>query len=225
MPRRTERACVAAVAVSRIESTGRPTRGQPRQANQVVRGSNEVTSQTCACQPAKARPSEAAHHFHPTEDLFDSLANPLAGGVARVTRCPSIDSTATTTGVLRHVRRDALLSQIGDALTGVVVLVAGQCARMKATQLRILHQLRHHVAVSQPTITGAGRGPMAAKRCFAHARARSSSPSSNGPSFPATRKLSGGMTVCAPMFFNRFEIPPEAAPVSSGQPRTRVSKL
>src|ERR1700726_2059881 len=66
------------------------------------------------------------HRFHPTKDLFHSLALALAEGVTRMPRGASIDGTAAVGVVLRHVRGDSPPADFANKIVGVIVLVGTQ---------------------------------------------------------------------------------------------------
>jgi len=52
-----------------------------------------------------------------------------------------VDRAAPTAGVLRDVRRDLSLTQIGDKGVGVVTLVGAQCPRAKTALARLFEQV------------------------------------------------------------------------------------
>src|SRR5450759_4035399 len=97
---------------------------QPGQPRQVVRRSDQVAGVVHALQMAVAGLAEAAHGFHPAEDLLHPFANSLADRVARPTGGPPVDGTAPPTAdVLGHMRRHLLCAQRGHTVLGVVALV------------------------------------------------------------------------------------------------------
>src|SRR5438874_13505453 len=78
---------VSTARLSRISGAiGRDGCGQSGDADQVVRRRNEIASQAGPRQAAEARASEATDRLHPAEDLFHTLANTLADGIADMSR-------------------------------------------------------------------------------------------------------------------------------------------
>jgi site-specific DNA recombinase len=82
-------------------------------------------------------------------DYFNSLPEPVTRCVAGMAGRALIDGAASAAGVLRHMWRDLLVADRCDARASVVRLVGTQCSWMKAAQLRVVQQVRHHVALSR----------------------------------------------------------------------------
>jgi len=81
-------------------------------------------------------------------DYFDALPNTLALGIPRMACGASINRATASIGVLGHMRRDAVLAQGRHTCQCVIRLIAAKRPRMKAAQLRVVHQLRHDVTLS-----------------------------------------------------------------------------
>src|SRR6266571_1350790 len=79
---------------------------QVRQADQVVGGGDEVTRQTGPVDAPIPGAPESTDGLHPTKDLLNPLADPLAHAIAGMPGGSSINRAAPTTGVLSNVRRD-----------------------------------------------------------------------------------------------------------------------
>src|SRR3990172_10311899 len=78
-------------------------------------------------QASKPRLAHQGHGLEPAEDFFHSLAFPLAHRVARVPGGALINRTAARPSrVLRPMGRDLQLTQRGDLLASVIILVASQ---------------------------------------------------------------------------------------------------
>ena len=80
-------------------------------------------------QPTRSTPrwlrlADQSYCLAPAKDLLDELAFDLALLVPGVPRGAAIDRAASVGVVLRHMRRYVPISQLADALLGVVVLVA-----------------------------------------------------------------------------------------------------
>src|SRR6266542_4686695 len=88
---------------------------EPGDAHEVVGGHDQVARQFGACHATEARATEATDRLHPAEDLLDALTKPLAQAVADVPRGATVNRTASTAGVLRHVWRDAALPELRHA--------------------------------------------------------------------------------------------------------------
>src|SRR5258707_5543800 len=83
--------------------------------DEVVRRGDHMARQLGASDTFVSRSAEAADGLHPSEDLFNALAKPLADGVARVTRRACIDRRTTTPSrVAGHVRGDVHRAAIID---------------------------------------------------------------------------------------------------------------
>src|SRR5438105_4322415 len=130
---------LAAASQSRCGSGG----CQSSHSDKVVGGGDQVSSQSSPLQAAVARPSEATYRFHPSEDLFDALTDALTDGVSDVPRGAAVDGTPPSAGVLRHVRCDLPLSQIGNAGFGVIALVGAQRLQTDTALARLSAQRSH----------------------------------------------------------------------------------
>ena len=87
---------------------------QIAQADQIVGRQRPGEHPAHSCLPPESCLAHAAHGFQPAEDFFHPLAGPLAEGIAGVPRGTSINGTASApTRVLRHVRGDAGIAQLG----------------------------------------------------------------------------------------------------------------
>ena len=73
--------------------------------------------------------SQAAHGFHPAEDLLDQFAFLLADGIARVTRRAAVDLTAFD--LLRDVRRERQGAHPRDKARHVEALIPTDGAAMR----------------------------------------------------------------------------------------------
>jgi len=87
-------------------------------------------------------------------DYIDAFPDPLTDGVARMTSGAPIDGAASSAGVLRDWRRHVVLSDGRDARPRVVGCVSAERPRVKATQARVIQQLRHRVALRRACRAG-----------------------------------------------------------------------
>src|SRR5689334_19462956 len=115
------------------------------EADQVVGGGHEVARQAGALDAPETGPSEAADGLHPAEDLLDAFPDPLADGIAGVAGGPAVDGAPPPARVLGDVRGDAARADVGDAVAGVVVLVAAERPRAEAPVPRLPQQLWGHI--------------------------------------------------------------------------------
>src|SRR6266511_1216726 len=84
----------AAVVGGSSRGSGLPgecRRDQFRDADQVVRGSDEVARELRSLEPDVARPAEPADRFHPAEDLLDQFAFALTDGIPDMPRGAPVD--------------------------------------------------------------------------------------------------------------------------------------
>src|SRR5579859_980300 len=109
-------------------------RHQPGHTHQVVRRRYEVARQLGARESTIASPTEAAHGFQPAEYLLNPFSQNLTDGVPRMTRGAAVDRAASSTRVLCHVRRNAVLADGRNTRSCVVGLVSTKGAWMKAAQ-------------------------------------------------------------------------------------------
>jgi hypothetical protein len=99
---------------------------QLRDAQQVVRGGEDIGGDLVGSEADEASLAEVADGLDPAEDLLDSLAHALANGVADVPGRPLVDVRVSPLGdVLRDVRRDDALATVLDEVARVIALVAG----------------------------------------------------------------------------------------------------
>src|SRR5260370_34790755 len=100
---------------------------EPRNAEEVVRCANHPRGHLGPLLSFVTSPSEVGDGLGPAENLFDSLANALADGVAGVAGRTGIDRRSPVLGnVLGYVRGDVHVSAGTDEVGRVVVLVAAQ---------------------------------------------------------------------------------------------------
>src|SRR5215471_13482741 len=96
-------------------SVGLKGDGRGRQsddADQVVRGRDEIARQAGPRQAAEARAAEATDGFHPAEDLFDPCTLALTDAIASMPCRTSIDGAPSPSGVLGHVRGHVARTQV-----------------------------------------------------------------------------------------------------------------
>src|SRR5262245_10688729 len=84
-------------------------RHQARHAHQVVGRCDQVTRQLSASQSAIARSTETADGLHPAKDLLDALPDTLALAITSMPCRAAINGASPPAGVLRDVRRNAVL--------------------------------------------------------------------------------------------------------------------
>ena len=89
-------------------------RQQSAQPHDVVGGRGEGEDPGDQRAAPMAQLPQPADGFHPAETLLDEFALPLTHLIARVPRRPRIDGTPSTDGLLRDMRGDGHLAQIGD---------------------------------------------------------------------------------------------------------------
>src|SRR6516165_3966308 len=92
-------------------------------ADQVVRGDREREHPLDPLLTAMPQLAESAHRLQPSEDLFNALALPLTDGVARMPRRAAVDRTPAVRVVLRDMRGDLPVAQLGHKVLRIVVLV------------------------------------------------------------------------------------------------------
>src|SRR5712691_9453029 len=107
-----EGCCTAPLAAAKSRADASPQLsgssrclGQVADADQVIDRQPEDEHPAYPCPAAVAHLAQQADRLEPAEDLFDSLAFPLAHPVAGVARGALIDRTRTIRRVLGHVRR------------------------------------------------------------------------------------------------------------------------
>src|SRR5712691_3044019 len=86
-----------------VTSRSRGPREQCAQADQIVGRRGEGHDPIDEGAAAMPELPQAAHGFHPPEDLFDQLPFSLTDGIAGVTRRPTINGAVL---LLRNMRRD-----------------------------------------------------------------------------------------------------------------------
>src|SRR6516162_2655234 len=64
-----------------------------------------------------------AYRLHPAEDLFYTLAPPLADRITSMPRRPAVNGALAPLLVLRHVGRRIHLARLGHEVLGIVGLV------------------------------------------------------------------------------------------------------
>ena len=74
--------------------------------------------------------------------LLNPLADSLADRIPRMPGRPPVDRTASPTGVLCHMGRDAAFAQVGDTGLGVVAFVRSQRLGMEPIVPQLVDQLR-----------------------------------------------------------------------------------
>ena len=96
-------------------------------AQKIVRRSYPPSRQLRSFGSPKTCFPKSSHRLHPTKNLFDSLSDPLAYTVARMTSRSFIDRRATfALGVSRHMRENLSPAQKTDKVVGVVALIRSQ---------------------------------------------------------------------------------------------------
>ena len=101
---------------------------QSRHSEQVVRGSDHVSSELRLHQPDETALPEPTHRLHPAEDLFDPLSLSLADGVALMSRGARIQTRSPALLDSRNVRGDVSRSEQADESLVVIALVSPERA-------------------------------------------------------------------------------------------------
>src|SRR5216683_5037273 len=116
-------------------------RAESGDAEQVVGGGHQIGMQLGALETAIASSAQAADGLHPSEDLFDPLADPLTDRVAGMTRGAAAErGAAGATLIARDVRGDLERAARRDELARVVTLVGTECNPAAARHRGLQHR-------------------------------------------------------------------------------------
>src|SRR5215469_88695 len=136
--------CFAAWSQTALSATAsRESRHQPRDAEQVVGGTNKVDVHLHSLASAVASFAQPTHCLHPAEGLLDPFTYPLTGRITRMVRGTRVERRASgPREILCHVRGDLQLPTRGDKVAGVITLVPAQSDSAAASQSFISHRDR-----------------------------------------------------------------------------------
>ena len=96
------------------------SRHQSRNSEQIVGGADQIGMHLHPRAATVARFAQTADGLHPAEGLLDSLTDPLADRVTRMTSGPRVEGrTAAPRIILCHVWGDGERAAGGDELAGV----------------------------------------------------------------------------------------------------------
>src|SRR4030095_9119843 len=96
--------------------------------HQVIRRSHPPRRQLGSLGSSKTRFPKSSHRFHPTKDLFDSLANPLTDTITVIPSTSAIDGRPAFFGC--HMRDNLSPAQKTDKVMSVVTLVGPQALHL-----------------------------------------------------------------------------------------------
>ncbi len=109
----------------------RPLASEFRDSQEVIGRPHKPTRQLGPSNPSVASAPKSSHGFHPTKNLFDSLASPLAQLITQVPRSRSVDRRSSTPSpIFSHMRRNSPAPQHRHKSAAIISFVSAQRLRI-----------------------------------------------------------------------------------------------